>query len=111
MTEDTTRRRVHERFPCDFEVTLTCLGVQRTVQASNISLGGIFLISNESLDDIPFGSQVRIRFALPAHKKPTEIGATVRWKIEGGIGVQFESLGALDTWVLNEFFKSARANA
>lgn len=68
----------------------------------------MFLISSESLEDIPFGAQVRLSFALPAHKKPTDIGATVRWKTDGGVGVQFESLGALDTWALNEFFKRAR---
>jgi hypothetical protein len=55
--------------------------------------------------EIPYGTEVTVRFRLPAMKEDAHAPATVRWKKPDGIGVQFGSLRAIEVWALNQFFK------
>ena len=68
----------------------------------NVSLGGMLLVTEESL---PYGTPVTLQFYLPALKEDAQLEATVRWGREGRMGVQFGSLRARDVWALNQLFK------
>jgi hypothetical protein len=98
-----TGRRVHERYESDLDVTVYHEGREIAAKASNLSLGGMYLVMDEQ---IPYGSQVKVRFRLPALKEDTETTTIVRWNKPDGIGVQFGSLRALEVWGLNQLFKT-----
>jgi hypothetical protein len=51
------------------------------------------------------GTRVKIRFRVPAHDQPIEVGAQVRWSTEDSIGVQFDGLRAREVWSLNKYFE------
>ena len=103
MTEG---RRVHERFNCDLPVVVDVVAEQGDAEiqarASNISLGGVYLIAAEQL---PFGTPVKVRFRVPSLKEEANIEAIVRWVKPDGFGVQFGRLRALEVWALNQYFK------
>jgi len=97
------RRRVHERYPCSIDATLRVGERALEVRASNISLGGAFFESQESL---PLAQDVRVELAIPESGISLEAEATVRWHKPGGFGVQFKSLRAREVWALNRWFSS-----
>lgn len=68
----------------------------------NVSLGGMYLVSEQRL---PYGAKVQLEVYLPALKEEARIDATVRWEKEDGVGVQFGSLRAREVWALNQLFK------
>ncbi|MEM1413745.1 MAG: PilZ domain-containing protein [Myxococcota bacterium] len=95
-------RRVHERFACELPVIVLEGERELPATASNISLGGLYVITDERLE---YGTEVKVRFRVPALKEDAEPRATVRWLRDDGFGVQFGSLRALEVWALNQFFK------
>ena len=96
-------RRVHERFACELPVTVLAGDREIETTASNVSLGGMYLLTDERLE---YGTEVKVRFRVPALKEDAEPRATVRWQRNDGFGVQFGSLRAIEVWALNQFFKS-----
>jgi hypothetical protein len=98
-----TGQRVHERYPIRLPVTVLHDGNAYATETRNVSMGGFFV---DLVSPIPFGAPVRIVFRLPAMKVDSEVDATVRWKQPDGLGLQFGSLRALDTWGLNQLLKS-----
>ena len=98
-----TGRRVHERYECDLDVTVYHGDRVIAAKAANLSLGGMYLLMDEQ---IPYGTQVKIRFRLPVLKEDTEAVTIVRWNKPDGVGVQFGSLRALEVWGLNQLFKT-----
>ena len=97
-----TARRVHERYEYELPITIVCEGDEWSAVSKNISLGGMYVITDAPLK---YGAEVTLRFRLPALKEPTTCEATVRWKKDDGVGVQFGSLRALEVWGLNQLFK------
>lgn len=62
----------------------------------DLAVGGAFIESTE----IPaFGSKVKMELKLPG-SEPLHIAAIVRWTKPDGFGVQFQLLGAKETWAL-----------
>ncbi len=98
-----TGRRVHERYECDFPATLV-VDEEREITgtATNISLGGLFIVTDESL---PYGMALKVRFRVTKLKEDALVDVVVRWVKPTGIGVQFGSLRALEVWALNQYFK------
>ena len=68
----------------------------------DVSVGGMFLQSRVSP---PFGTELTIVGRLPGAKKELRLPAVVRWTKEGGFGVQFGLLGAVETHILSELMK------
>ena len=97
-----TGRRVHERFDIALDVTLLVEEREITGTTINISLGGMFIGASEEL---PYGTEAKVRLRLPALKEESEFPVTVRWVTPEGIGVQFGSLRALEVWALNQLSK------
>jgi len=100
----TINNRAHERYPCNFPVTIR--GESRQVEgtAINISLGGMLVQCSTVL---VFGSTVKLRFRLPAMTSDTEVDAAVRWNKDNAYGLQFGSLRARDVWGLNRLFEKS----
>ena len=97
-----TTRRVHERFVCELPVTVLFEGTELSTIAANISLGGMYLVTEGR---VPFNSPVKVRFRVPSLKQDATVDGTVRWVKSDGFGVQFARLRALEVWALNQFFK------
>jgi hypothetical protein len=95
-------RRVHERYVCELPIVLVHDGQELTGTATNISLGGMYVVIDAQID---YGTTLKARFRLPALKEETECEVVVRWKKPDGVGAQFGSLRAKEVWGLNQFFK------
>ncbi|HJL16840.1 MAG TPA: PilZ domain-containing protein [Sandaracinaceae bacterium LLY-WYZ-13_1] len=100
----TTGRRVHERYDRRLKVVVQHEGGHIECVTRNISLGGMYLVTQSSL---PYGTPVELEIYLPALKEDVTIGATVRWTKPDGMGVQFGSLRAREVWALNQLFKQS----
>ena len=101
-----TGQRVHERFPIRIPVTVVHEGRSFEAETRNLSLGGAFVAL---ASDVPFGAVVRAQLRVPASSEPIDVESTVRWKQADGLGLQFGSLRALETWALNQLFKAHAA--
>lgn len=62
--------------------------------ARDISLGGMFIATQSPA---PFGAEVLITITLPGAAEQMVLPAVVRWRAEGGMGLQFRALGARET--------------
>lgn len=100
------RRRVHERYACSIDALIRMGDEALETRASNISLGGAFFESEESL---PLGADVRVELDIPGSELRLEAEATVRWYKPGGFGVQFKSLRAREVWAMNRWFSGLTA--
>lgn len=97
-------RRVHERYDRRLRIEVHHEGGTLLCVTRNISLGGVFLITDQPLS---YGTPVRLVFHLPALKQDVDLEATVRWIMPDGMGVQFGSLRAREVWGLNQLFRGA----
>ena len=70
-------------------------------ETRNFSLGGVSIAAKLNL---PYGTRVSLRFTIPTQPEPIEVGGSVRWAGEGGLGVQFDGLRAREVWALNKLF-------
>jgi len=100
----TTGRRVHERYDRALKVKVTHDGGEFECESLNISLGGMYLISETQL---LYGAKVVLEFYLPALKENAKIEGVVRWEKPDGMGVQFGSLRAREVWAFNQLFKDS----
>lgn len=100
----TAGRRVHERYDRALKVVLKHSEGWIECVTKNISLGGMYLVTEERLD---YGTEVSLEFFVPALKEDVAMEATVRWIKDDGMGVQFGPLRAREVWGLNQLFKSA----
>ncbi len=97
-------RRVHERYDRRLKVDVIHGDGEIETVTRNVSLGGMYLITEAAL---PYGTPVKLRFYLPALREDVTIEATVRWQKDDGLGMQFGSLRAREVWGLNQLFKES----
>jgi type IV pilus assembly protein PilZ len=95
-------RRRHRRKRVDLNGSYRHGASEERIQAhlSDMSLGGAFLETQGAI--LPFGRELTVSIELPSGRS-IEVQATVRWTKPHGMGVQFGSLGARDTYELTEF--------
>ncbi|MCC6523732.1 MAG: PilZ domain-containing protein [Polyangiaceae bacterium] len=93
-------RRRHTRKRVDLEVSYRAAGGERVVaHANDMSMGGMFVRTAP----VPaFGSTVELEFLVPGHATAIVLAAVVRWTTPDGMGVQFQLLGARDTYAITE---------
>lgn len=103
MSNDEGHRRIHQRFACELPATVVTADEEFQARATNVSLGGMFLITDGKT--LPYGTECKVKVALPSLDGPTEIHVTVRWVTDEGIGVQFGSLRAMEVWGFHRFFE------
>lgn len=93
--------RRHHRVPFSEPVVYTKKGdaARVTGQSHDISLGGMFI---ESRTPAAFGDEVVIHVHVPGEPSAFALPAIVRWIEPGGMGVQFQLLGARETHAITE---------
>ena len=67
--------------------------------AKDISVGGTFI---ETSAPAAFGSDVIVHVVLPGATELVALPGVVRWVRDGGMGVQFGLLGAVETHLITE---------
>jgi len=75
-------------------------GTSVDANITNLSLGGAQMASTGQHS---MGQRVNVAFTVLIYA--IEVGATVRWSDDSGVGLQFDGMRARDVWALNEFFK------
>jgi hypothetical protein len=100
LTIDLRETRASQRFEAKLPVTVDLADRQFSCETGNVSLGGAYLLTAERF---PLGTKLSLRIVLPKVKDAIEVGATVRWSADTGIGVQFDGLRARDVWALGKF--------
>lgn len=96
-----SERRDFGRTSLDLTVELTVRESWQTLTgvARNVSLGGMFI---ELAAAPAFGAAVLVRVTLPGQRELLVLPGVVRWRGEGGVGVQFGSLGARETFAITQ---------
>jgi Tfp pilus assembly protein PilZ len=67
--------------------------------AKDIAVGGMFV---ETDAPAHFGADVIIHVELPGQDGPVSLPGVVRWVRDGGMGIQFGLLGAVETHIITE---------
>lgn len=76
--------------------------------AKDISLGGTFI---ETTAPASFGAEVIIHVTLPGSSDAVALPGIVRWVRDGGMGVQFGLLGAVETHLITEIGRKHMAQS
>lgn len=94
-------QRRYARAPIDSVLTFSVKGAKepRSGVGKDISVGGMFI---ETQTPATFGADVIVHVQLPGAASPLALPGVVRWVRNGGMGVQFGLLGALETHVITE---------
>ncbi|MGF1467708.1 MAG: PilZ domain-containing protein [Sandaracinaceae bacterium] len=100
-------RRVHERFERRLRVIVSHEGGKIECVTRNISLGGMYLVTESRL---PYGTPVTLEFHLPALAEDVELKAVIRWEKDDGFGVSFLTMRAREVWGLNQLLKDDEAS-
>ncbi|HMA91138.1 MAG TPA: PilZ domain-containing protein [Polyangiaceae bacterium] len=90
-------KRAHSRIQVRIDVSCTTdAGAVVAGVTRDLAVGGAFIESSE----MPaFGSKVKLELKLPGGE-PLQVSGIVRWTKPGGFGVQFQLLGAKETYAL-----------
>lgn len=74
--------------------------------ARDIAIGGMFV---ETSEPAAFGDEVIVRVLLPGASDEVSLPGRVRWVRDGGMGIQFGLLGAVETHLINGIGRSSVA--
>jgi uncharacterized protein (TIGR02266 family) len=102
-------RRTDPRYDRQLDVDVKAGSKEFTGRTRNLSLGGMYLETNELLPEL---STIDVRFRVPTQPEPIEVTGEVRWVERGpgdrrpGLGIRFHGLRARDVWALNRFFQT-----
>jgi PilZ domain len=77
-------------------------------QSRDINLGGMFVETERAL---PYGAELTMLLRLPGFAEEVSVQGTVRWEQEGGMGIQFGTMGARETASLLELMKQSGAQS
>ena len=97
-----TDKRTSTRHVVSLPAKLAIEGKQEPCTIVNLSLGGALVMATSKL---VMGQRVSITFAVPTVEEAVEVGSTVRWSDDKGVGLQFDGLRARDVWALNKYFE------
>lgn len=102
--DDVIELRRYSRAPLDVAVELTPKGSQERIagRAKDISLGGMFI---ETPAALAHHAQLVVHVKLPGQNAPFALPAKVRWTSAQGMGVQFDLIGARETFAITEYTK------
>lgn len=94
-------QRRYARAPLDKPASFSIKGETgaREGIAKDIAVGGMFI---ETSAPASFGANVIIHVELPGQEGPVALPGVVRWVRDGGMGVQFGLLGAVETHTITE---------
>jgi type IV pilus assembly protein PilZ len=94
-------QRRYARAPINSPATFSIKGTseRRDGFAKDISVGGMFM---EAESPANFGADVIVHITLPGGNGPVALPGVVRWVRDGGMGIQFGLLGAVETHIITE---------
>jgi type IV pilus assembly protein PilZ len=94
-------KRRYARAPLDRPASFSVKGESgaREGIAKDIAVGGMFV---ETPTPARFGTEVIIHVELPGQEGLVSLPGVVRWVRDGGMGVQFGLLGAVETHTITE---------
>ena len=94
-------QRRYARAPVDSPASFSVKGApdKREGLVKDISIGGMFI---ETTTPAGFGADVIVHMSLPGANAPVALPGVVRWVRDGGMGVQFGLLGAVETHIITE---------
>ncbi len=96
--------RQHPRKPFEADVAFQVGdGPRIEARCRDISLGGMFV---ETSTPLTYGTAIRLWVRLPGMKVDSTIDAVVRWNMPTGMGVQFGTMGARDTYAITSLLAS-----
>jgi uncharacterized protein (TIGR02266 family) len=95
----TSNKRQFERVTVQLVIRFAVGDEMVEALTRDVSLGGVFINTNRAL---PYGTVATFELSLPALPQPAKIEGTVRWSSGDGMGVQFHSLRARETWAINQ---------
>lgn len=95
-------KRQHERQAAVLAVSFELAGERIEVRTRDISLGGMFLMTDRV---VPYGTAVKFTIALPHLAEPATVDGVIRWIDPDGLGVQFGTLRVRETWAINQLLK------
>ena len=99
-----TQQRKHTRIDFQSEVTLLLKTQQQTGLTINISQGGALIQTSPSPG---FGEKLTMEIQLPKIHETCKIPCIVRWLRDNNVGVQFETLRAIEVWSINQLTNPA----
>ena len=94
-------KRTSTRHTVSLSATLGVAGSPHSCTIVNLSLGGALVMAGVKLS---MGQRVTINFQVPTVEEAIDVGSTVRWSDDKGVGLQFDGLRARDVWALNKYF-------
>lgn len=100
-------KRRYPRTSIDLPVLFTVKGEgEGRGTGKDISIGGMFV---ETDAVVSFGAEVaiRVRLRTPNGDQEFTLPGIIRWVRDGGMGVQFGLLGALETHAITELAREA----
>ncbi len=94
-------QRRYARAPIDSPASFSVKGKAGKAEglAKDISIGGMFI---ETAAPAGFGADVIVHLMLPGTPDMVALPGVVRWVRDGGMGVQFGLLGAVETHIITE---------
>lgn len=94
-------KRRYARAPLDRPASFSIKGEGGTREGigRDIAVGGMFI---ETPAPAKFGADVIVHVELPGSDGPVSLPGVVRWVRDGGMGVQFGLLGAVETHIITE---------
>jgi type IV pilus assembly protein PilZ len=94
-------QRRYTRVPLDKPASFVIKGESgaREGIARDIAVGGMFV---ETPTPAGFGANVIVHVELPGSNGPVSLPGVVRWVRDGGMGLQFGLLGAVETHIITE---------
>jgi hypothetical protein len=78
-------------------------GPRRDGICHDVSIGGMFI---ETLFVAAFGDELTVFMKLPGLKDEVSVKAVVRWTEAEGMGVQFGTMGARETYALTKLISA-----
>ena len=101
LSPDSFNRRGSPRVTLGIPVSYTVGDSLNTATTLNLSKGGIAI---RTMTPLELSSKARIRFRLPGTKHEIEADARVVWTDQRvGMGLQFESVDAIDQVAVDDF--------
>ena len=98
------RARHGVRIDLDLEARITVDRTDHTCTISNLSTGGAYVA--QAGEDLEIEDFLLVDFFLPEHGARIVAPSWVRWRDEGGVGVQFGGLRHREVWTLDRFLQS-----
>lgn len=94
-------QRRYARAPIDVELSFVLKGKSegRPGVGRDIAIGGMFI---ETTTPAAFGADVIVHVQLPGSNDVVTLPGVVRWVRDGGMGIQFGLLGAVETHLITE---------